>query len=121
MAVTPDTPLLEFTGVGEQRFKKLEKLGLTKADDLLAHYPRDYEDRRKIYTIREAPPGQRICISAIALETLSAATAALTAAGCTAEVCQIAVSRTRPAGRLHLLTAANPVFLITARREGDGA
>ncbi len=68
MAVTPDTPLLEFTGVGEQRFKKLEKLGLTKADDLLAHYPRDYEDRRKIYTIREAPPGQRICISAMAAE-----------------------------------------------------
>ena len=68
MAVTPDTPLLEFTGVGEQRSKKLEKLGLTRAGDLLAHYPRDYEDRRKIYTIREAPPGQRICIAAMAAE-----------------------------------------------------
>ena len=68
MAVTPDTPLLEFAGVGEQRSKKLEKLGLTRAGDLLAHYSRDYEDRRKIYTIREAPPGQRICITAMAAE-----------------------------------------------------
>ena len=68
MAVTPDTPLLEFAGVGEQRAKKLEKLGLTRAGDLLQHYPRDYEDRRQIYTIRDAPPGQRICISAMAAE-----------------------------------------------------
>ena len=55
----------------------------------------------------------RICISAIALETLSAAVAALTAHSLSAEVTQIAVSRTKPAGRLHLLMANNPVFLIT--------
>ena len=30
-----------------------------------------------------------------------------------AEITQLAVSRTRPAGRLHLLTANNPIFLIT--------
>lgn len=61
-------------------------------------------------------PHARICISAIALETLSAAIAALTAQGLSAEVAQIAVSRTRPAGRLHLLTANNPIFLITGER-----
>ena len=61
-------------------------------------------------------PYARICISAIALETLSAAIAALTAQGLSAEVTQIAVSRTRPAGRLHLLTANNPIFLITGER-----
>lgn len=61
-------------------------------------------------------PRARICISAIALETLSAAIAALTAQGLSAEVTQIAVSRTRPAGRLHLLTANNPIFLITGER-----
>ena len=61
-------------------------------------------------------PSARICISAIALETLSAAIAALTAQGLSAEVTQIAVSRTRPAGRLHLLTANNPIFLITGER-----
>lgn len=59
----------------------------------------------------------RICVSAIALETLSAAVAALTAHGLAAEVTQIAVSRTRPAGRLHLLMANNPIFLITGERK----
>ena len=29
------------------------------------------------------------------------------------EITQLAVSRTRPAGSLHLLTANNPIFLIT--------
>lgn len=59
-------------------------------------------------------PGARICISAIALETLSAAVTALTAHGLTAEVTQIGVSRTKTAGKLHLLMANNPVFLISA-------
>ena len=68
MAVTPDTSLLDLAGVGEQRAKKLEKLGLVHAGDLLTHYPRDYEDRRQIYTIREAPLSQRVCISAMAAE-----------------------------------------------------
>ncbi len=59
-------------------------------------------------------PNARICISAIALETLSAAVSALTARGLAAEVTQIGVSRTKAAGKLHLLMANNPVFLISA-------
>lgn len=55
----------------------------------------------------------RICISAIAVESLSAAVAALTKHGLEVNVTQIAVSRTKPAGKLHLLTAQNPIFLIT--------
>ena len=47
-------------------------------------------------TVLARNPNARICISAIALETLSAAVAALTAHGLDAEVTQIAVSRTRP-------------------------
>ena len=61
-------------------------------------------------------PNARICIAAIALETLSAAVTALTARGLTAEVTQIGVSRTKTAGKLHLLMANNPVFLITGHR-----
>ena len=61
-------------------------------------------------------PDARLCIAAIALETLSAAVAALTAHGLAAEVTQIAVSRTKTAGSLHLLMANNPVFLITGAR-----
>ena len=60
--------------------------------------------------------GARICISAIAVETLSAAVTALTKHGLEANVTQIAVSRTRPAGKLHLLMANNPTFLITGER-----
>ena len=60
-----------------------------------------------------ANPDARLCISAIALETLQEAVAALTAHGLTAQVTQIAVSRSRAAGSLHLLMANNPVFLIT--------
>lgn len=59
-----------------------------------------------------ANPAARLCISAIALETLQQAVAALTAHGLTAQVTQIAVSRSRAAGGLHLLMANNPVFLI---------
>lgn len=62
-------------------------------------------------------PNARLCISAIALETLSAAIAALAAHGQTAEVTQLAISRTRPAGKLHLLMANNPIFLITGERK----
>ena len=59
-------------------------------------------------------PGVRLCVSAIALETLSAALAVFAARGLDAEVTQIAVSRARPGARLHLLLANNPVFLVTA-------
>ena len=55
----------------------------------------------------------RICVSAIALETLSAAVAALTAKGRTVQVSQIAVSRAKAVGGLHLMMAQNPIYLIT--------
>ena len=67
-------------------------------------------------TVYRKNPKARVCIAAIALETLSAAVAALTAHGLSAEVSQLAVSRTKPAGRLHLLLANNPVFLITGEQ-----
>ena len=59
-----------------------------------------------------ANPAVRLCISAIALETLQQAIAALAAHGLSAQVAQIAVSRSKAAGSLHLLMANNPVFLI---------
>ena len=61
-------------------------------------------------------PAVRLCVPAIALETLSAALAVFAARGLDAEVTQIAVSRARPGARLHLLLANNPVFLVTACR-----
>lgn len=58
-------------------------------------------------------PDARVCVSAIALETLSAAVAALTAKGRTVQVSQIAVSRAKAVGGLHLMMAQNPIYLIT--------
>lgn len=58
-------------------------------------------------------PDARICVSAIALESLSAAVAALTAKGRTVQVSQIAISRARAVGGLHLMMAQNPIYLIT--------
>ena len=58
-------------------------------------------------------PDARICVSAIAIESLSAAVAALTAKGRTVQVSQIAVSRARAVGGLHLMMAQNPIYLIT--------
>lgn len=59
-----------------------------------------------------ANPQTRLCIAAIALETLQQSIAALAAHGLAAQVTQIAVSRSKVAGSLHLMMANNPVFLI---------
>ena len=59
-----------------------------------------------------ANPAARICLTAIALETLAAALDACAARGLEAEITQIAAAHA--AGRPHLLRAANPVFIITA-------
>ena len=59
-----------------------------------------------------ANPAARICLTAIALESLAAALDACTARGLEAEITQIAAAHA--AGRPHLLRAANPVFVITA-------
>ena len=61
-------------------------------------------------------PFVRLCVAAIALETLQAAIDVLASHGIESEVTQIAVSQTKAAGKLHLLTANNPVFLIAGSR-----
>lgn len=63
--------------------------------------------------IRQKNENARICITAIALETLQDSISALAACGWTADVTQISVSHAEKAGSLHLMMANNPVFLIT--------
>ncbi len=64
--------------------------------------------------LREKNPAVRVVISAIALETLEQARRALRECGfADVEVCQIAAARGRPAGGHTLLTANNPVFLLS--------
>ena len=52
----------------------------------------------------------RICVSAIALETLQEAVRCLEGLGYRADITQISVSRGKSVGQLHLLLAQNPVF-----------
>ena len=73
----------------------------------------DVYKRQIVDAALDKNPDARICVSAIALESLSAAVAALTAKGRTVQVSQIAVSRARAVGGLHLMMAQNPIYLIT--------
>lgn len=66
--------------------------------------------------VHAANPAARVCVAAIALETLRAAADALAALGYETEITQVAVSRAKAAGGLHLLLAQNPVFLLTGVR-----
>ena len=51
MPLELNTALRELPGVGQARAKALAKLGLETAGDLLAWYPRGYEDRRQFAAI----------------------------------------------------------------------
>ena len=64
MELTVTTPLTQLPGIGEARGKKLEKLGLRQAGDFLHFFPKNYEDRRKVWTIRTAPLEGKCCIQA---------------------------------------------------------
>ena len=60
----------------------------------------------------EKNPAARLCMTAIAPESLAAAMQALEKHGIEPGVTQLMVSSTKKAGRVHMLTAQNPVFLI---------
>ena len=52
-------------GVGEQRAKALEKLGIRTLRDAISNFPRAYEDRRQLFSIEEAPLDIPVCIKAM--------------------------------------------------------
>lgn len=60
-------------------------------------------------------PAVRLCISCIALETLEIVLSVCRAHNLQPQVTQVAVSDAQPMGRMHLLMAQNPVFLITVQ------
>lgn len=71
--------------------------------------------------VQEKNEQARICVSAIALETLQQGSDTLAELGYEVTITQIAVSRTKEAGSLHLLMAQNPIFLITGTPKGVSA
>jgi ATP-dependent DNA helicase RecG len=57
-AITPGSPLKYLPGVGPRKAELLRLLGLDVVADLIAHFPRRYEDRRHLVPLREAEPGE---------------------------------------------------------------
>jgi ATP-dependent DNA helicase RecG len=56
-------------GIGEQRAKSLEKLGISTMRDLICHFPRAYEDRSVVTRISDAPDDRDVCILAMVTQT----------------------------------------------------
>ncbi len=52
-------------GIGEKKAQLMSKLGIHTVWDIVYSFPRAYEDRRKVYTIADAPRGSDCCIDAI--------------------------------------------------------
>lgn len=50
-----NSPVALLKGVGAQREKKLQKLGIMTIEDLLTHYPREYKDRSELVKIADLP------------------------------------------------------------------
>ncbi len=71
MALTVDSSIQYVKGVGEKRAALFHKLEIETVGDLLAHYPREYEDWSSPCTIEDAPADRPCCIRARAVTTPS--------------------------------------------------
>ena len=56
-------------GIGEQRAKALEKLGILTLQDLISYFPRAYDDRRTYKKIKDLADGENACVEAMAANT----------------------------------------------------
>lgn len=73
-------------------------------------------------TALSANPRARICITAITLETLSAALECLRSRSVEdADIVQVSVARADKVGSYHLMRAENPIYIITAELDGGDA
>ena len=52
-------------GIGEQRAKALNKLGIKNLRDLIAWFPRKYDDRRQTRRIADLVPDENACVAAM--------------------------------------------------------
>jgi ATP-dependent DNA helicase RecG len=62
-AATPISPIQYLKGVGPQRAKKLETLGLRSLEDLLRYYPRSWQDRRSTSDFTQISPSGLIVVN----------------------------------------------------------
>ena len=67
-SLTLSTPLTALPGVGPARQRALTRLGLETVADLLAYFPRDYEDRTVHRGIASLPLEELVCFAAMVAE-----------------------------------------------------
>ena len=60
-----NTDVRYIKGIGETRAKALGKLGISTLRDLISYFPRAYEDRTALRTVRELVPGESACVKAM--------------------------------------------------------
>lgn len=53
------------TGIGPKKAEKLYTLGIITVGDALSYYPRDYEDRTRVTSIREGRAGEKILLQVV--------------------------------------------------------
>ena len=58
-------------GVGPNRVKQLNKLGIYNLEDVITYYPRGYEDRGKTKQIAELVDGEEALIEAVCVSKMS--------------------------------------------------
>ncbi len=58
-------------GVGPNRAKSLNKLGIYTLEDLITYYPRDYEDRSKVQSIASTIDGEKCTIEGTAITSVN--------------------------------------------------
>lgn len=58
-------PVTTLKGVGPAKAQLLEKLGIHTLEDLITFFPRRYEDRTKLISIKELEPDRPACFSAM--------------------------------------------------------
>ena len=69
MPVHPDTPIAEIPAVSARLRGQLEKIGYTNAGQLIAHYPRRYEDRTQFDAFPTDETGTALCLRGEVVDT----------------------------------------------------
>ena len=60
-------------GIGPQKAKALEKLGILTLRDLIGYFPRRYEDRRETRRIAQLQDGESACVAVSAADEIAVA------------------------------------------------
>ena len=62
-----DSPITALQGIGPARAKQLAALGIETVYDLIAYFPRTYEDRTKLVCIQDLEVDQPACFEAMVI------------------------------------------------------